>query len=450
MSNSLKIAQVSPRDIAGGAEKIAFDLFQSYMCSGYDAKLFVGDKLSTDPNVITLPNDKNRNLLARFWASNTGPVKAFKCRIPGAVKLARYFTYMSEPRRLLDELCGHEDFNYPGTRCLMSMAGWKPDIVHCHNLHGGYFDLRALPEISHRVPVIITLHDAWTFSGHCAHSFDCDRWKSGCGNCPYLSIYPRVRRDATAYNYKVKDDIYKKSQLYITAPSKWLLDRAKLSIMRPGIVQAKLIPNGTDLKIFHPGDRLEARRQLKLPEDAYILLFIANSIRKNIWKDYETLRNAFSLLAKSYCDKQLIFLALGEESPPEKIGNAWIKFIPYEKNPAIMSLYYQASDVYVHAARVETFGNTIVEAMACGIPVVATAVGGIPEIVDPGVTGYLTPCGDAGSMAERIDLLLSDEARRDNMGERAAQKAAREYDLEMCANRYLCWYREILGNRTEK
>jgi hypothetical protein len=64
----------------------------------------------------------------------------------------------------------------------------KPDIVHCHNLHGEYFDLHALDWLSARVPVVITMHDAWLLSGHCVHSLGCGRWETGCGKCPDDSL----------------------------------------------------------------------------------------------------------------------------------------------------------------------------------------------------------------------------------------------------------------------
>jgi len=73
---------------------------------------------------------------------------------------------------------GHEDFNFPASWHLLDLPPRVPDILHGHNLHGCYFDLRALAWLSQQVPVILTLHDAWLLGGHCAHSFDCERWKT--------------------------------------------------------------------------------------------------------------------------------------------------------------------------------------------------------------------------------------------------------------------------------
>src|SRR5207248_4324578 len=141
-----------------------------------------------------------------------------------------------------DYHAGREDFHFPGTRRLLTLTAERPDVVHAHNLHGGYFDLRALPSLSAQVPLILTLHDAWMLSGHCAHSFDCERWRTGCGHCPDLTIFPAIERDATAYNWRRKRSIYSKSKLYISAPSRWLMQRVEDSTLQLGAKECRVIP----------------------------------------------------------------------------------------------------------------------------------------------------------------------------------------------------------------
>src|SRR5207249_2562667 len=130
---------------------------------------------------------------------------------------------LADPAARIDYHLGREDFRFPGTRELLSLTPEPPDVFHAHNLHGGYFDLRLLPALSRRSPFVLTLHDAWLLSGHCAHSLDCERWLGGCGACPDLSLYPAVKRDATAQNWQQKRRIYADARLHVATPSRWLM-----------------------------------------------------------------------------------------------------------------------------------------------------------------------------------------------------------------------------------
>lgn len=419
--------------LVGGAEKIAWDLFTSYRALQHRSWLAVGTKRLNDADEFLIPKDPNR-----FSRS----VSSFFKRFPHGEHISRKIETLTAPARIYNYLSGRENFDYPGTRNILNITPEPPDILHCHNLHGGYFDLRALPFLSHQVPTVITLHDAWLLGGHCAHSFDCERWKVGCGRCPDLSIYPAIKRDATAYNWKIKADIFERSRLHIVTPSKWLMDKVDESMLKPGIVASRVIPNGVDLEVFHPADQVEARESLGLPLNANILLFAANGIQKNIWKDYRTLRSALAEIAK--CSDNVLCIALGENAPQERIGNVEIRFVPYQENPEQVAHYYQAADLYLQPSRVDTFPTTVLEALASGIPVVATAVGGIPEQIVEEVTGSLVPPGDARAMAERVLDLLEDVEFRSQMGHEAAKDAARRFSLERMVRDYLAFYGEIL------
>lgn len=189
--------------------------------------------------------------------------------------------------------------------------------------------------------------------------------------------------DATTYNWQRKAEIYKNSRLYVVTPCQWLMDKVNQSMLKPGIVESRVIPNGVDLKVFHPADWTEARKELGLPPDRKILIFAANGIRKNIWKDYKTLQSALAEMAKT--GAKVLCIALGEEARPEYMGNVEIRFVPYQKDPVKVALYYQAADLYVHPARVDTFPNDNPRGpRLCGTPVVANAIGGIPEQVVEG------------------------------------------------------------------
>src|SRR5207253_7245183 len=198
--------------------------------------------------------------------------------------------------------------------------------------------------------------------------------------------------------------------------------------LRPAVIESRIIPYGIDLAVFQPGDRDAARAALNIRRDARMLLFVANRARGNLYKDYATIRATLEKIARALPDQPVLCIALGDDSPEEHLGNAVIRFVPFEKDPKMVARYYQAADVYLHAARADTFPNAVLEALACGTPVVATAVGGIPEQVKglamehhrcaardlnrygpDEATGALVPVADASAMGYCIQTLLDDE-----------------------------------------
>lgn len=448
LQRPLRVLQVSHGDQGGGAQYSAWYLFRAYRAQGHHSWLAVGYKRSDDPDVLLIPNHVCRSRWARACLAPGTLLKPLVGRVRGAGRLYSLLRNLSvligEPRRWLEQQQGYEDFHFPGTWRLLELVPQVPDIVHCHNLHGSYFDLRALPWLSHQVPVILNLRDAWLLSGHCAHSFDCERWKIGCGRCPDLTIPPAIRCDVTAYNWQRKHDIYAKSRLYITTPSQWLMNKVQQSMLQG--VKYKVIPNAIDMNVFRPGDRAAVRTNLGLPLASKIVLFAAHSTRSNPWKDYVTMEAAVQRVANNNQDMELLFVCLGEGGGEKPLGSARVRFVGFQRDQKRVAMYYQAADVYIHAAKAETFGKTITEALACGVPVVATAVGGIPEQVQDGTTGFLTPPADAEAMAARIEQLLKDEALRQQMGQRAAEDARRRFDLNRQTDDFLDWYQEVIAD----
>ena len=459
LQTALRILQVSAVDgYAGGAAKVASKLFEGYGARGHQSWMAVGVKRSSKANVFAIPNAPAAHGWGRLWWSLHDRVRTYSGRASRATAL------IASPQKIVDDFRGVENFAFPGTQRLLGLAPEAPDVVHLHNLHGffGYFDLRALQPLSRTVPTVVTLHDSWMFTGHCAVSFDCNKWESGCGSCPYLDTYPSVRRDSTDLNWLRKKQIYQNSSLFVAAPSRWLLERAKASILSHGIVGTRLIPNGVDLSIFRPAVKAAARERIGLPQDERILLFSGSSPANSPIKDLPTLRAAVEMVGRVGTDITLVVLGASEET--QRIGQATIRFAGYETDEAKVARFYQAADVYVHAARVgaENHSLAILEALACGAPVVASDVGGIPEQVNSlrpgssgsahpsnpdGATGILTPPGDAKALADAITILIDDTSLLRAMSSNAATDARRRFDLQTQVDAYLDWYQELIERR---
>ncbi len=436
------ILLVNCLDSKGGASGIAVELFRGFQAAGHASWLAVGSKTLSGEHVLGMPDP----LLLRRWegfchalADRLGKGGIFG-GMPGLSRWVR--RQLAHPVRSYHEDRGLEVFCHPGSRTLLERLPVRPDIIHCHNLHYGYFDLNLLPDWSRRHPVVLTLHDAWLLGGHCVHSFQCERWRTGCGQCPDLGIYPPLKKDGTARNCERKKAIYARSSLYIATPSKWLLDKVKASMLAPGTALSRVIPNGIDTAVFCMGDKMAARRRLGLPEDAFIPLFVAEDPRENLWKDYPTLKRAFARLSGRF-SRKTVLLALGGSRPDNDLGGD-VRILPFVSDPSLVAEYYRAADVYAHPAKAETFPTVILEAMACGTPVVASAVGGIPEQVCDGETGFLVGLGDDALFAERLAILERDPTLARTMGEWAANMAATRFCRQRMHADYLDWFEEVI------
>ena len=436
----MRILQVNTSDLGGGSQIVSGRLAHGYRALGHEASLGVGFRYGDDPNTFMIPNDALRSPLAR--AAARARDRLAKVPVPYAPEAGIALALATEPRRARRVLRGFEDFDFPGTAALLEAAPWRPDVLHLHNLHGGYFDLRCLPSLTSRVPTLVTLHDAWLLTGHCAHALRGERWRSGCHSCPDLDVYPAIRRDATHLNWQRKRAIYERSRVWVATAGRWLAERVPESILATAVRDVRVIPQGADLNTYSPGDRSAARRELGIDEGSFVALFAANFTRGNPFKDVATIERAVEQVAASI-ERRTLLLCVGEALPDRVVGNATLRFIPPVAPPEQLVPYYRAADVYLHAAKAETFPNTVVEALACGTPVIGTAVGGVPEQVRDGVTGRLVPAADAQAMATATLALARDDSKLAAMGLAAADHARRELDFNRTVGAYVDLLEEI-------
>ena len=414
---------------------VAWKLFDACRRQEFSSHLVVGCRETDDPGVIEFSDDRYRGPWARTWGR-------FAARL-GTPRLR----HIGEPLRWLHRRLGREDMDFPASWHLSELVSGSVDLVHAHNLHGlggGYFDLRSLPQLSHQIPVLLTLHDAWLLAGHCAHSFDCDRWLSGCGSCPDITIPEAIRRDASGFNWRRKRELFMRSSLCVATPCQWLMDRLARSILGPGVRISRVIPHGVDLRVFRPGDKQSARRRVGLDPDVRVVLCLGNTVRSNTWRDFGMAMRSLEAAARNRTER-VVMVAVGESGDGTSGAGIELIQVPHQSNPSDVAAYLQAADLLIHLARADTFPSVVVEAMACGIPVVATSVGGIPEQVVDGETGFLVRPNDVKATSDRIELVLDNPVLGRRLGRRAAELAAERFDFEDTVAEYLDFYGEILS-----
>jgi glycosyltransferase involved in cell wall biosynthesis len=169
----------------------------------------------------------------------------------------------------------------------------------------------------------------------------------------------------------------------------------------------------------------------------------------NEFKDLATMEAALSQVPRVDESGDLLFICLGRNAAQRPLGQGTVRYTSVVRDRRRVASYFQAADVYVHAALAEAFGKTIAEAMACGVPVVATAVGGICEQVKDGSTGFLVPPSDAQALRRAVECLLGDRDLCGRISEAGAELAKKEYGLEHQVDAFLQWYEEVVHDWSE-
>ena len=315
-------------------------------------------------------------------------------------------------------------------RLIAKIREFSPDIVHLHNLHGYYLHIGMLfdflREYAH--PVVWTLHDCWSFTGHCAH-FDyvgCQKWKTGCHDCSQGTEYPASwRRDASAQNFRMKKRLFSAlPEMVVVTPSRWLAGLARESFLAR--YDVRVIPNGIDLAAFRPTDSLiRARYGL---ENQKIALGVASPWRSR--KGFLDFQKLPALLGDGW---KVVMVGLDDRQmrslPKEIVGIGRVDGI------GELAQFYAAADVFVNASCEETLPTVNIEALACGTPVVTYASGGSSETIDPSC-GTSVARGDVSALAEAI--------RAADFSRSACVRRAARFDGTARCREYVNLYQEIL------
>ncbi len=318
----------------------------------------------------------------------------------------------------------------------------QADIVHLYNIHGGYLSPNIIPHLSRRAPIVWRLSDQWLFTGHCAYSGACEQWRAGCGKCPDLHTYPEIPFDTTAMLWRRKRTIYRKSDIIFVAPSRWLYDLARKSPLLDG-KSLHLIRNGVDRTRFARTTRSQALELLGLAPDTKLILFVAHVLDDNPRKGSDLFIEAVNRLP--HLPNMVVGLAgRGGEKMAAQIAPPVHRF-GFTYDSARMALIYSAATVLVAPSTVENLPNTILEAMACGCPVVACDTGGISDAVRHMETGFLAEAHDAAGIASGMQTALGAAGAR--FSENAFALIEQDFNADREARAFLELYQARVAAR---
>ena len=414
----MKILFIGTVDLIGGAAKVSWEIKKKLETKGFQTNHLVGTKTTQDNGV---------EVLYQPFIFDSPVKKATGKNIKQWGNFFYAFLFSND----INIGSVKKIVNHPLVR--------EADIIHCHNLHGDFFNLDALVEISKNKPVVWTLHDMWSLTGHCAHSFSCNRWQNGCGNCPNLKTYRAQAWDNTANIIKKKKAIYQRSKLNIIAPSKWLYEKLEKSILKN---QPKLlIYNGVEAKTFKISSTNKARKKLKLPTNKKIILFIANGGKNNIYKGGEYLD---FLVKKYHSNPEILFICIGQERQnlPQEVN---IIYLPFIKDPEKLSLYFSASDIFLFTSLAENCPLVVLEAMSTGTPILSFNVGGVKELIKHKRSGYVVKYKDKVDLVNGFSWLLNLSQKRINdIKKYNKERAIKKFSMQTMVQKHLKLYRKLL------
>lgn len=424
----MRIVHVNTYDMIGGAARSAHRLHQGLLSAGQDSTMFVARARASDPHVIEMNPSGN-------------PLVRLGRRIRRQAITRDYQQYQStRPEGFEPFQDCRSPFRFDFLRELPSC-----DILNLHWIADSFVDFESFfSRVPRRTPVVWTLHDMNALTGGCHYDNGCGRFRDGCGRCPQLGS--NEPEDLACRIWRRKAEALSgvdSSRLHFVAPSRWLADEAGRCAFTKRF-PISVIPYGLDLDEFSPRDRTASRESLGLPADARILLFVADGV--------DNQRKGFALLAAALADlprdAPVAMLSVGRNKPDVEIHAPWFH-VGSVNNDRQLSALYSAADLFVIPSLQDNLPNTVLEAMACGTPVLGFSVGGIPDMVRPGVSGALVAPMDWQALGAEIVRLLRDPGRLRDMGANCRRIATEEYPLGLQAARYRELYQAMLGGGAE-
>jgi glycosyltransferase involved in cell wall biosynthesis len=319
----------------------------------------------------------------------------------------------------------------------------KADIIHLHWINGGFLSIKSLHKLFKLgKPVVWTMHDMWPFTGGCHYVGNCQNYLKGCGSCPLLKR--PSKNDCSARLFFKKEKIYTDKNITFVGCSNWMADIARTSILTNN-KNILAIPNPIDQTLFFSNDKLKSKLSLGLNADKITLLFAAGNIfdeRKGIKYLVEALK---ILSVSSDISNRLELIVIGKSNT--ELTNYFpvpVNYLGQISGTENMREIYSAADAFLLPSLQDNLPNTIMESLACGTPVIAFKTGGVPEMIEHKITGFLADEKSGESLADGIKWLM-ENVNKDFINP-CTEFVSKHYSEKIVASRYLALYESLLKN----
>ena len=321
----------------------------------------------------------------------------------------------------------------------------KPDIVHLHCINGYFVNIYRLVTWlkKHRIKTVLTLHAEFMHTANCGHAYECERWKTGCGNCPRLRQETKSRFfDRTHASWAKMKKAFDgfEDDLFVTSVSPWLKARAEASPILGG-KRHEVVFNGLDSEVFtyRPSDALKA--ELGLSEKRVIF-----HATPSFSLDPSHIKGGYYIneVAKRLAAQNVVVVVAGPYPEGIAVANN-VLLLGNVSNQERLAELYSMADVTLLASKRETFSMVAAESLSCGTPVVGFEAGG-PEAISLPEYSAFVPYGDLDRLLESTEGFLEKSFSKDEIS--CAARVA--YAKESMTEGYMTVYEKLLRGNEER
>lgn len=313
----------------------------------------------------------------------------------------------------------------------------EADIVHLHWINGGFLGFNSLMKLKNK-KIVWTLHDSWPITGGCHVSLGCKEFENYCGFCPI--IHSDKKKDISNKIIKKKIDIYKDLDLTIITPSDWMFNRASNSrVLKNKTI--KKIPNTLNLSTFKVYKKNKVKYELNLKEEKKYILFGAINPTKTTYKGFDYLIKALKKLDYKNENNNIEIIVFGANKDYEYDIPFNIKFVGKINEEEILAKLYSSCDMLLYPSLDDNLPNVVLEALSCKLPVCAFDVGGINEMIEHKLNGYLAKYKDVDDLVTGINFCLKN---KEKLNERTRSSIIEKFDSKKIAFEHKETYRNII------
>ena len=309
----------------------------------------------------------------------------------------------------------------------------RPDVVHLHCINGYFVNIyRLIRWLKKRhIKTVLTLHAEFMHTGNCSHAFECEGWRTGCGNCPKWKQVTKsffLNRTHGAWE-KMRKAFEGFSELTVTSVSPWLMKRAEQSPILSGHRHLTIF-NGVDTKVFYPSDGERLRKKHGL-EGKRVVFHVTADFSASA--DHPKGGRYVLELAERMKEENTVFLIAAGRWESKLTFPENVIFLGNISDQSLLAEYYAMADVTLLTSRRETFSMPVAESLCCGTPVVGFEAGAPEEIALKDASRFV-PYG-------HIDRLQKELTATFPMEKEATGRAAVEiYSKERIAAQYIALY----------